>query len=161
MNGILNEKVIDKEYQFDKPLIQKIDSMIDNCISDCHNKYFHTFDHIYVYDINFTNFANSEKGILTFSDKKMSLYDLNKKLNIAREYGFLFNQINNFNMKIYSNLCQRNKHYFLKLQTPIMHRQFFRILSQNAEDVQTHCNDRRNLFHFAVRKWYLYNNPQC
>ena len=23
------------------------------------------------------------------------------------------------------------------------------------------CNDRNNPFHFACRKWYLYNNPQC
>ena len=37
-----------KEYEFDNPLIQKIDSLIDNSIRDCHNKYkyFHTFDHI-------------------------------------------------------------------------------------------------------------------
>ena len=33
-----------------------------------------------------------------------------------------------------------------------MHRQFFRIISQNPDYVQTHCNDRNNLFHFAIRK---------
>ena len=38
---------------------------------------------------------------------------------------------------------------------------FFRKLSQNHEYIQTHCNDRNNLFHFACRKWYLYNNPKC
>ena len=36
-----------------------------------------------------------------------------------------------------------------------------RIISQSLEYVQSHCNDRRNLLHFACRKWYLYNNPQC
>ena len=46
MNGITKENVIVKEYEIDKPLIQKIDSIINNCIRDCHNKYFHTFDHI-------------------------------------------------------------------------------------------------------------------
>ena len=40
-----------------------------------------------------------------------------------------------------------------------MHRQFFKRQSQNADYVQTHCNDRINAFHFACRKWYLYNNP--
>ena len=53
MNGIMNENqlAIVKEYEFDKPLIQKIDSIIDNCYRDCHKKYFHTFDHICVYDL--------------------------------------------------------------------------------------------------------------
>ena len=46
MNGILNENVIVKEYEFNNPLIQKIDFLIDNSIRDCHHKYFHTFDHI-------------------------------------------------------------------------------------------------------------------
>ena len=32
---------------------------------DCHNKYFHTFDQICEYDINFT-----------FSDKSMGMYEL-------------------------------------------------------------------------------------
>ena len=41
-----------------------------------------------------------------------------------------------------------------------MHRQFFKILPQNPDYVQTHCNDRKNPFHFACRKRYLYNNPQ-
>ena len=42
-----------------------------------------------------------------------------------------------------------------------MHRHFFKKLSQNRDYVQTHCNDLNNPFHFACRKWYLYNNPQC
>ena len=42
-----------------------------------------------------------------------------------------------------------------------MHRHFSRKLSENLDYIQTHCNDRRNLFHFACRKWYLYNYPQC
>ena len=51
--------------------------------------------------------------------------------------------------------------YYLKLQRPIMHRHVFKILSQNPEYVQTHCNDGRNPFHFACRKWSLNNDPQC
>ena len=46
----MNEKVIVKEYEFDKPLIQNIDTIIDKCIRDCHNKYFHTFHHICIYN---------------------------------------------------------------------------------------------------------------
>ena len=46
MNVRMNENVIVKEYEYIKPLIQKIDSIFDNCIRDCDKKYFHTFDHI-------------------------------------------------------------------------------------------------------------------
>ena len=42
-----------------------------------------------------------------------------------------------------------------------MHRHFFGKLAQNRDYIQTHCNDKRNPFHFACRKWSLYNNPQC
>ena len=42
----MNENVIVKEYEFDKPHIQNIDYIIDDCIRDCLYKYFHTFDHI-------------------------------------------------------------------------------------------------------------------
>ena len=42
-----------------------------------------------------------------------------------------------------------------------MHRHLFRKISQNTEDIQNFCKDRRNPFHFACRQWYLFNNPQC
>ena len=41
------------------------------------------------------------------------------------------------------------------------HRLFLRRIAQNREYIQTYCNDRRNLFHFACRQWYSYNNPHC
>ena len=49
-----------KEYSFDDPIFQKIDSLIDNSIRDCHHKFFHTFDRICEYDLNFTNITNNE-----------------------------------------------------------------------------------------------------
>ena len=100
MNSITKENVIVKEYEFDKPLIQKIDSIIDKCIRDCHNKYFHTFDHICEYNLNFTNITNNETVNFLISDKSMGMYELNKKLTIARENGFKFNQINKLTIKI-------------------------------------------------------------
>ena len=74
MNGITQENVIVKEYEIDNPLIQKIDSIIDNCIRDCHNKYFHTFDHICEYNLNFTNITNNETVNFLISDKCMGMY---------------------------------------------------------------------------------------
>ena len=161
MNGIVNEIVIVNEYEFDNPVIQKIDSLIDNSIRDCHNKYFHTFDHICEYDLNFTNTSKNESVNFTISDKSMGLYELNKKLAIARGNGYLFNQINNFKIKIYSNLSNINIHYHLRLGSSPLYRQFSIKISKNRDYIQTFCNDRRNPFHFAYRQWYLYNNPQC
>ena len=155
-----NQLTIVKEYEFNNPLIQKIDSLIDKSIRDCHDKYFHTLDHICEYDLNFTNIGNNEKVNFTFSDKCIGMYELNQKLAIARGNDFLFNQINNFKIKIYSNLSNTNKHYLLKLGLPLLHRKFFIKISHNRDYTQTFCNDRRNPFHFACRQWYSYNNPQ-
>ena len=156
----MNENVIVKQYEFDKPQIQKIDSLIDISIRDCHHKYFHTFDHICEYDLNFTDIINNETVNFTISDKIMGLYELNKKLTIARENGFIFNQINKLTTKILSNLSNINIHYHLRLGASPLHRQFFIKISKNRDYIQRFCNDRRNPFHFALRQWFSYNNPQ-
>ena len=155
MDGIMNKNLLTivKKYEFDKPTIQKIDSLIYNSIRDCHNKYFHTFDHICEYILNFTNTSNNESVNFTISDKCMGMYELNKKLTIGRGNGFKFNQINKLTIKIYSNLSHINIHYHLRLGAPPLHRQFFMKISQNRDYIQTHCNNRRNPFHLALRQW--------
>ena len=120
------ESVIVKEYEFDKPLFQKIASIIDDCIRDYHYKYFHTIHHICEYDVIFTNIDNNETANFTISDKSMGMYELNKKLTVARENGFIFNQINNFKIKIFSNLSKIEIHYHLKLGYFPLHRHSFR-----------------------------------
>ena len=148
----MNENVILKEYEFDNPLIQKIDSVIDNCYRDCHDKYFHTFDHICEYDFNFTNITNNEAVNFTISDKSMTSHELNKKLTVACGNGFIFNHIYNFKIKIYSNLSHINIRYYLKHRIPMCHRLFLRRISQNREYIQTHCNDRNKPFQFACHQ---------
>ena len=130
-----NQLTIVKEYEFDDPLIQKIDSIIDNSIRVCHNRHFHRFGHICEFDLNFTNIGKNETVSFTISDKSMGLYELNKKLTIAREKGFKFNQISNFKIKIHSNLSNINVRYYLKLQIPMGHRLFFRRVSPNMEHI--------------------------
>ena len=161
MNGIMNENqlTIFKEYEFDNPLIQKKDSLIDNSIKDCHHKYFHTFEYECVYDLNFTNDTNNESVNFTISDKNLGMYELNKKLTVARERSFLFNQIKNFKIEISSNLSFINIHYHLRLGASPLHRQFFIKLLKNRDYIQSHCNDINNPFHFACRQWCSYNNP--
>ena len=159
MDGIMNanQLTIVKEYEFGKPPIQKIDSLIDNSIRDCHHKFFHTFDHICEYDLNFTNIVNNETANFTISDECMGMYELNKKLAIARERGCIFNQINKLIIKIISNLQSINICYYLKHCIPMCHRLFFRSISQSKEYIENFCNDINNPFHFACRKWYLDN----
>ena len=98
-----NEIHVVKEYNFDNPPITKIDSIIDGCYRDCHNKFFHTFKYVCIYDIKLTNITNNEIINITISDESLGLYELNKKLTIARQRGFILNQINKLTIKIYSH----------------------------------------------------------
>ena len=91
----------------------------------------------------------------------MGLFELNKQITLARERGFIFNQINTFKMKSYSNLSNINIHYHIKLGLAPLHRQFFIKSAQNHNYIRTHCIDRRNPFRFACRQWYSYKNPHC
>ena len=99
MFQILKLLTVFEEYEFDNPPIQKIDSTIGKSIKDCHHKYFHTFDHISEYDLKFRNNTNNELVNFTISDKCRGLYEVNKKLAIARERRFVFNQRNKLTTK--------------------------------------------------------------
>ena len=74
-----NQLTIVKGYEFIKPLIHKIDSIIDSCYRDCHNKYCYTFEYICEYDIKLTKITTNEIFEITISDKSLCLYELNKK----------------------------------------------------------------------------------
>ena len=160
MDGIMNNNqlTIVKEYVIDNPLIQNIDSIINRCYRDCHYKYFHTFKYECIYDINFRNITNNETVNLTIIGESMGMYELNKKLSIARRNGFKFNQINKLTIKIYSNLFCIKIDYHLKSGASPLHRQFFMKLLKNDNYIQTYCNDPNNPFHFGCHQWYEYKN---
>ena len=164
MNGIINKNklTVVKEYEFDKTDIHEIDYLLDDVIKHCRNNYFHTFEYRLVYDINFTNISNNEEINLIITHKskefKTELYGLNKKIKNARQNSFVFNQINNFKIEIYSNLSGINIHYHLLLGASPLHRQFFKHLLKNRDYIRNHCNDLNNPFNFACFQWYKYNN---
>ena len=81
-----------------------MDSVLDSCFKDCHSKFFHKFKFECIYNIKFKNITNNEKIDFTVSGKNMDLYDLNNKLKVARERGFIFIHINKPTKKIYSHL---------------------------------------------------------
>ena len=140
-----NELYVVKEYKFDNPLITKIDSIIDESIKDCFNKYFHdTFDINYEYDLEFTN-INNEIVNFKISHKTMGMFELNKKLTLARERGYKFNQINKFTIKFSTPLSKNNTHRYLKFQCPILVRQILKIMSRNPETIRAISNIFHNL----------------
>ena len=96
------QSTIVKEYKFDKTSIHKIYSLIDNCYGYGHNILFQRVEYKCVYSIKVTNIRNNETVNLAIADKSMTLYELIKKLKIAQENGFIFNQINKLLIKIYS-----------------------------------------------------------
>ena len=89
----------------------------------------------------------------------MGMYELNLKLTLAKQRGYIFNQINKLTIKIYSNLFGINKHYYLKHRIPMGQRLFFRRIAKNRDYIQSHCNDINNPFQFACGQWYNLNNP--
>ena len=106
-----------------------------------------------IFDIKLTNITNNEIFNISISDESMNLFELIKKLTLAQQRGFRFLHMNKLTIKIYSHQQHINLSYYLKHRIAIMHRQFFKILSQNRDYVQTHCNDRNNPFHFACQTW--------
>ena len=140
-----NEIKVVKEYEYYNPVITEIDSIIDESIKDCYNKYFRdTFDINYEYDLNFTN-INNEIVNFKISDKTMGMYELNKKLTIARQRGFKFNQINKLTIKFSTTLSKNNIHRRHKFQCPILVRLILKIMSRNPETIRAISNIFHNL----------------
>ena len=148
-----NELYVVKEYEFYQPSIHKIDSIIDGCYRDCHKNYFHTFKYVCIYDIKLTNITNNDIINISLSDESLGLYELNIKLTIARQRGFILNQINKLTVKIYSHQRYINISYYLNHRIPMGQRLYFRRISENKENVENFCNDRNNPFHFACQTW--------
>ena len=120
-----NFTAVVKEYEFIRPDENKIDNVFKNCARVGYNKSFHRFMIIYKYDIEMTN-GDYVNGI--FSDKKLR--------KIVRENGLL----HKLTIKLYGNLSNINKCYYLKLRIPLCLGRFSRTISQNPENVKTHCN---------------------
>ena len=57
-------------------------------------KYFQTFEYKCEYDIKLTNITNNEIINIAISGKNQGLFELNKKLRVAGQGGYIFNQIN-------------------------------------------------------------------
>ena len=137
--------VVVEEYEFDNPDINLIFFINDKCAKICHDKSFHKFTFEFIYDNEMTN---DDCVIGTISDKKVK--------NIVRENGFS-RELSINSDSIRSNV---NKHSHSKFRKHIFNRHFCRRISQDHEYVKTHCNDKKNLFHFSIRKWYLDNRSR-
>ena len=92
-----------KEFNSDSPIITEINSLIYKGFKDCHNIYFQKFKFECINDIKLTNISNNEILNLTISGKSMEVYEVNKKLTVARQNGFIFNQINKRTIIVFSH----------------------------------------------------------
>ena len=155
-----NQLTIVEKYESFEPLFNKIDAIIDNCYRDYHKNFFHTCEFKCEYKIKLTNITNNELNIIKISNKSMGLFELNKKLTVARQKGYIFNQKSELTIKIYCNLQSIIICYYLKHRIRKCHRIFRKRISQNKEYIENFCNDLNHPFHFARRKGFSYNNPQ-
>ena len=133
-----------KEYKFDNPLFTDIDYKIDKCFRDSQYYYFRNYKYECLYDIKLTNITNNETINFTISDKSMNLYELLKKLTVARQNGFIFDQINKLTKKFYSHLRCINIICYLESQIPLCHRQCCWVISQNRDYVENFWKDMEN-----------------
>ena len=95
---------------------------MNNCYRSSQKKYFHKFEHECKYDCKFKDITKNEIVNWTISGKSIGLYDLNKKLTVARHRGFIFNQTNKLTKKFYSHLRFINRSCYLRCQIPNFHR---------------------------------------
>ena len=79
-----------KKHEFCRPLLSEIESIVDNCITDCNSNYYHTFRFTLEYNINFTNKRYNEIYNLTITNIPVGSYELNKNLKNARRNGSKF-----------------------------------------------------------------------
>ena len=68
-----NELYLVEEYDFDNPLCSEMDSVLDGCFKDCHNKYFHKFKYECLFDFKFKKVAKNATINFTVSGKNMDL----------------------------------------------------------------------------------------
>ena len=159
MNGIFDENGVFKKYEFHRPLLSEIDSIIDNCKRDCYYKYYQTHKMTLEYKINFTSKRNNGLHNLQTINIAVDSYELNEKLKIARRNGFKFNQMNKLTMKFYSRQSDKTIRYYLKPRILLIHRQFHRKIAQNKEYIESFRNESSNPFQYACREWFYYNIP--
>ena len=125
MNGIFDENGVVKKFDFHRPLLSEIDSIINKCISNCFYKYYHTHKTTLEYNVNFTNRRNNEQYKLPITYRGVDSCELNQKLKFARRNAFKCDQIKKLTLKIYAIQSDMTIRYYLKHRIPIMHRRLF------------------------------------
>ena len=70
-----------------------MDSINDKCYRSCRNKYHQTIEYKCEYVIKLKSFRKNEIVNLRNGDKSMDLFEINKKITVDREIGFILNQI--------------------------------------------------------------------
>ena len=119
-----------KVYEINNPQIYKddINQLVARKLINA-RVFFHTYKYECIYDLNYMN-TNSYRGNLSIllkeNEYKYQLYGLHKKIRNIKTGSLVFLNIKKITVKIYSSLTNINIKYYLTLNIPIMHRQFFK-----------------------------------
>ena len=144
-----------EEYEFVIRSFFETNYLVGCAYENCENRHFHRFVYRCVNGKKLINVTKSKEGILQVSlgyREFVTEYDgLKVKILLIKNIGFIFGQTLKLTMKFYSNLKNIKIDYYLKHRIPIMHRQLLKTITQNPENVKTHCIDRNSSFHFAIR----------
>ena len=138
----LNLNYTKKENEFLKPEIDEANYTLNDTIKGRKNFYFHSFEYRRVYDNKITNMENIEDVFSTFTIEykkfKCQFYGKMEKIKNSSKKWIQFS----WNGKNDSSISNTNICYYLKLLTPVRHRDFFTIISQNRGLVGEFCNDK-------------------
>ena len=136
MNETFDGRRVVKEYEFHKPLLSEINSIIDNCKRDCYYNNYHKHKMTLEYHGSFTNERINEMFDLTISKIAVGQCELNERLKIARRNAFRFIQISKLTIKFSAKQSQMTLSYYFKHRFPIIHSQFFRKIAQNKKYIE-------------------------
>ena len=143
MNYNDDEIKVVKIYEYYEININEICYLYTKSFKDCINNYFKKFKNICEYDLIFAIDNNNVN--IKISGSCMLRYELNKKIDIARENGFEFNSIDKLTIKFYTALDHNNIHRHLKFKSPILARQFLKAICRDHGNIQRFSNIFHNL----------------
>ena len=80
-----------KEYEFIRPEVDIVNYILNDTFKGCKNKYFHSLEYKYVYDIEYISMENTEEVILKifvgYVKFNSQFYETNEKIKNALKKG--------------------------------------------------------------------------
>ena len=154
-------KFLVREYEFNNPDINNLDSIFKNLYQKCKDKFFYKFNRSCEYSLQFTDIRKNKlvnKKVKIIYCRTEVLKYLVGKTVIASSKNFVFNHIDKLTIKFTALFTDIKIFHYLQQSTPCIVREFFKKRAHNEDYVVNFCNNVYNLFHRMCMRWYHYNN---